>query len=54
LIGLDCFGSPILGLNFGKLGFRRPKAAIKLKLAIQTIIERLRLKKMHSCIRTID
>ena len=43
-----------LELNFGSLGFRRPTPAIKLKLAIETIVERLRAKRMHTCIRTIE
>ncbi|HWP58982.1 MAG TPA: host-nuclease inhibitor Gam family protein [Candidatus Acidoferrales bacterium] len=41
-------------LNFGTVGFRLPKAAIKLKLAVENIIERLRAKKMHTCIRIIE
>jgi phage host-nuclease inhibitor protein Gam len=43
-----------LELNFGTIGFRLPKAAIKLKLAVENIIERLRAKKMHTCIRTVE
>jgi phage host-nuclease inhibitor protein Gam len=41
-------------LNFGTVGFRLPKPAIKLKAAVETIIERLRAKKMQTCIRTIE
>ena len=43
-----------LELNFGTLGFRRPTPAIKLKLALENIVERLRAKKMHTCIRTVE
>lgn len=41
-------------LNFGKLGFRRGNSAIKLVLAVETIIERLRAKKMQTCIRIAE
>ena len=44
----------MLELNFGKIGFRLPPPAIKLKLAVENIIERLRAKKMHTCIRTVE
>jgi hypothetical protein len=43
-----------LELNFGTIGFRLPKAAIKLVLGVENIIERLRAKKMHTCIRTVE
>lgn len=43
-----------LELNFGTVGFRKPTPAIKLKLAIETIVERLRARKMASCIRTLE
>jgi phage host-nuclease inhibitor protein Gam len=38
-------------LNFGIVGFRLPRPTIKCLLAIETIIERLRARKMNSCIR---
>lgn len=42
-----------LELNFGTIGFRLPSPAIKLKLKIANVIERLRAKKMLTCIRTV-
>lgn len=42
-----------LELNWGTVGLRLPPPAIKLKLAVETIIERLRANKMFTCIRTI-
>jgi phage host-nuclease inhibitor protein Gam len=41
-------------LTFGTVGFRLGKSAIKFKLAVENIIERLRAKTMLSCIRTIE
>jgi phage host-nuclease inhibitor protein Gam len=38
-------------LNHGVVGFRLPKAAIKLLVAVETAIERLRARRMTSCIR---
>jgi phage host-nuclease inhibitor protein Gam len=35
-------------LNFGTVGFRIPKAAIKLTLGAKTILERLRARKMRA------
>ena len=43
-----------LELNFGTVGFRLPSPAIKLKLKIANVIERLRAKKMLTCIRTVE
>ncbi len=43
-----------LELVFGTVGWRKPPAAIKLKLAIETIVERLRARRMHTCIRTTE
>lgn len=43
-----------LELNFGTIGFRRPTPAIKLKLKLAAVIERLRAKKMLTCIRTVE
>ena len=43
-----------LELNWGQVGFHLGKPAIKLKLAVENVIEKLRGKKMESCIRTIE
>lgn len=43
-----------LDLNFGSLGFRKGKAAIKLKLAVDAVLRRLRAKGMGQCIRTVE
>jgi phage host-nuclease inhibitor protein Gam len=43
-----------LDLNWGKVGLRRPPAAIKLLLALENVIEKLRAKKLTSCIRVIE
>lgn len=39
-------------LMHGKVYFRLPQAAIKELLEVETIVERLRARKMTSCIRT--
>lgn len=41
-------------LNFGWVRFRWTPPAIKFKLEEETVIERLRARGMHSCIRTIE
>jgi len=43
-----------LDLNWGTIGFHLGKPAIKFKLAVENVIEKLRGKKMASCIRTIE
>ena len=43
-----------LKFNFGELGFRKGKAAIKLKLAIDNVVARLRACKLTDCIRTTE
>jgi phage host-nuclease inhibitor protein Gam len=43
-----------LELNFGTVGFRLGKAAIKFKLEIAAIVERLRAKKLLTCIRVTE
>lgn len=43
-----------LELNFGVVGWRLGKPAIKLVVAMQTVVERLRARKMISCIRVVE
>lgn len=43
-----------LELNFGSLGFRKGKAAIKLKLALENVVARLKACGLTHCVRTIE
>ena len=43
-----------LELNWGSVGYHLGKPAIKLKLAVENVIEKLRGKKMATCIRVVE
>jgi phage host-nuclease inhibitor protein Gam len=47
-------GRKSLELTRGIIGFRIPKGKIKLVLAVENIVERLKAKKLFDCIRIVE
>jgi phage host-nuclease inhibitor protein Gam len=47
-------GKKSLELTRGVIGFRIPKGKIKLVLAVENVVERLKAKKLFDCVRIVE